>query len=81
MITAILKGEVDRLNCRHDKIFNLFIPLSIAGVNPKIMDPESLWEDKNHYLNRAKKLAKLFVKNFQKFKEIPVRIKKAGPNI
>jgi len=68
IITAILKGMVDKLSCRHDKIFNLFIPKKIPRVDQKIMDPSTLWKDKTAYLQAANNLAKLFIENFQKLK-------------
>ncbi len=51
------------------KPFNLHIPTSIKGVDPKILNPENSWEDKNAYRANANKLAESFIQNFDNFTE------------
>ena len=54
IITAILSGKLDEVPCRHDKIFNLYVPVSIPGVDKKILDPSLSWKDKGLYYDSAK---------------------------
>ncbi|MDO9028674.1 MAG: phosphoenolpyruvate carboxykinase (ATP), partial [Candidatus Roizmanbacteria bacterium] len=57
IIAAILSGQLDNVECRHDEIFNLYVPMVVPGVDPKILDPSLSWSEKNLYLKSAKKLA------------------------
>jgi phosphoenolpyruvate carboxykinase (ATP) len=79
MITAALTGELDKVEYRHDELFNLDIPTSVDGVPPEILDPKNTWNDKDFYEKSAKSLSKMFVENFEKFSDISPEIKNAGP--
>lgn len=80
IITAILSGKLDNTNCRHDKIFNLYVPKKISGVNTNILDPSFSWTNKEYYLQQAKKLAMLFIDNMKKYPDISKSIINSGPN-
>jgi phosphoenolpyruvate carboxykinase (ATP) len=79
MITAALTGELDKVEYRHDELFNLDIPTKVDGVPPEILDPKNTWNDKNSYERSAKNLSKRFIENFEKFKNVSPEIKNAGP--
>jgi phosphoenolpyruvate carboxykinase (ATP) len=81
IITAILTGKLDDVKYRHDKIFNLFVPIKVPGVNEKILTPSLSWENENLYYDCAKKLAQLFVENLKKFPNVEQTIIKSGPKI
>lgn len=81
IITAILEGKLNKAECRHDKIFNLYIPKSVPGVSENILDPSFSWTSKNFYFDSAKKLATLFVENIKKYPGITAAIKNSGPKI
>ena len=81
MITAALTGELDKVEYRHDELFNLDIPTKVNGVPPEILDPKNTWNDKNLYQNSAKSLAKMFMENFKKFNDVSPEIKNAGPTL
>ena len=81
IVTAILNGKLNDVECHHDKIFNLFVPYNVPGANPDILNPINTWKNKELYLKNAKQLAKMFVDNFQKFKGINEEIKNSGPRI
>jgi phosphoenolpyruvate carboxykinase (ATP) len=80
MIRAALTGGLDKTIFVNDGIFNLEIPLSCTGVPTEILDPKSTWPDKKKYESSARRLAKLFTKNFEKFGKMPKEIQKAGPS-
>ena len=40
-------------------IFNLFVPVAVPGVDPKILNPSLSWSNKSLYYDGTKKLAKL----------------------
>jgi phosphoenolpyruvate carboxykinase (ATP) len=79
MITAALTGELDKVEYRHDELFNLDIPTEVNGVPPEILDPKNTWNDKHAYQNSAKSLAKRFIENFKKFNDVSPEIEDAGP--
>lgn len=81
IIAAILSGQLDNVECRHDEIFNLYVPMVVLGVDPKILDPSLSWPDKNLYLKSAKKLAGLFGENIKKFPGVDQSIINSGPKI
>ncbi|HEX7542748.1 MAG TPA: phosphoenolpyruvate carboxykinase (ATP), partial [Patescibacteria group bacterium] len=81
IITAILTGKLDNVECRHDEIFNLYVPVSVPGVDEKILDPSLSWTNKSLYYDSAKKLAKLFVENIKKFPDVDQSIINSGPKL
>ncbi|MFA6016985.1 MAG: phosphoenolpyruvate carboxykinase (ATP) [Patescibacteria group bacterium] len=81
IITAILTGKLDQVECRHDEIFNLFVPTHIPGVEDKILDPSLSWDDKVLYYDSAKRLAQLFVENIKKFPNVDQSIINSGPKL
>jgi phosphoenolpyruvate carboxykinase (ATP) len=80
IVRAALDGKI-KGKFRHDKIFNLSVPVEISGVKSDIMNPRDQWSDKNAYDAKAHKLASLFVENFVKFKDIPKEIINSGPTL
>jgi len=81
MVTAALRGELDKVEYRHDSLFNLDIPIKVEGVPSEILDPKNTWNDSISYEKSAKSLAKMFVDNFEKFKGVSPEIKNAGPKL
>ncbi|MEM2101104.1 MAG: hypothetical protein QXP69_02350, partial [Candidatus Nitrosocaldus sp.] len=65
----------------NDGIFNLDVPTSCPGVPDNILIPRESWQEKDAYDIAAKRLAKLFVENFKKFKDVPKEIVEAGPRV
>lgn len=81
IITAILSGNLDKVVCRHDKIFNLNVPIKVPGVAEEILDPSLSWDNKSLYYDSAKKLAKLFIENIKKFPGVYQSIINSGPKV
>lgn len=82
MVTAALNGDLKNVEYIHDEIFNLEIPKSCPSVPSEILNPEDTWEDKEAYKVQAKKLAGMFVENFnKKYPNMPEDIKNAGPKL
>jgi phosphoenolpyruvate carboxykinase (ATP) len=81
MVTAALNGEIDKVPVKHHDIFNLDMPTSCPGVPDDVLDPRNTWSDKDRYDAAAKRLAALFVKNFEKFGSVQKEIVDAGPKV
>jgi phosphoenolpyruvate carboxykinase (ATP) len=81
MVRAALTGGLEGIDFVNDGIFNLEIPVSCPGVSTEILHPRNTWPDKRKYESSAKKLARLFVKNFEKFGKMPKDIQRAGPTV
>lgn len=81
MVTSALNGDLEKTPFKHNDIFNLEIPTLCPRVPSEVLDPRNTWSDKEKYDISAKKLAALFVKNFEKFGETPKEIISAGPKI
>ncbi len=67
MITAALEGKLDQATYTNDPIFGLAIPSNCPGVPDEVLNPRNTWTNKAAYDEKAKYLAGLFVKNFEKY--------------
>lgn len=81
IVKAVLEGKINESVFTRFDIFNLEIPVELNGVNPEILDPSNLWQDKDEYYKKAKELVLAFIENFKRFKNMPEEIIKAGPKI
>ncbi|WP_018415904.1 phosphoenolpyruvate carboxykinase (ATP) [Teredinibacter turnerae] len=67
IIDAILDGSVDSADSKSVPIFNLEVPTALPGVDAGILDPRDTYANEAEWTEKAEKLAKLFVDNFEKF--------------
>ena len=79
MVTNAISGEIDKCSFKLHQIFNLQIPTSCPGVPDELLDPSQTWKDKKDYNIAARKLARLFTQNFEKFGLLSKEIVDAGP--
>ncbi|MBS1581860.1 MAG: phosphoenolpyruvate carboxykinase (ATP) [Bacteroidetes bacterium] len=69
MITAALKGELDKVAYKEHPVFGIAFPATCPNVPAEILDPRSTWKDKGAYDKQADDLAKAFNTNFAKYKD------------
>ena len=67
MITAALNNELENVGFENHPIFGVAMPKSCLNVPGEILNPRNTWADKNAYDEKAKYLASLFIKNFEKY--------------
>ena len=67
IIDAILNGDILNSDTKTIPYFNIEVPTSLPGVDPKILDPRDTYADASEWETKAKDLAQRFVKNFAKY--------------
>ena len=67
MITAALEGKLNAVQFEADPVFGVAIPKECPNVPGEVLNPRNTWADKNAFDEKAKYLAGLFVKNFEKY--------------
>ncbi len=82
MITAVLEGKLNTAETVTDLIFGVAIPKKVPGVPSEVLIPKNTWTDKTAYDEKAKFLAGLFAKNFEKYaSDVPEEILAAAPKV
>uniref|UniRef100_A0A7R9VFW0 Phosphoenolpyruvate carboxykinase (ATP) n=1 Tax=Pseudictyota dubia TaxID=2749911 RepID=A0A7R9VFW0_9STRA len=66
-IDSILEGSAAEASTVIDPIFGFDVPTSLPGVDSHVLDPKHAWENPEEYDATAKKLAGMFIKNFEKY--------------
>lgn len=67
MITAALNGCLNNVAYKKHPVFGMMIPVNCEGVPAEMLDPRNTWAVKEEYDKKAKDLAVLFIKNFEKY--------------
>jgi phosphoenolpyruvate carboxykinase (ATP) len=67
IINAILNRTLDNVHFVSLPVFNLSIPVEVAGVPAGLLDPRRSWGSSEKWTLAAKDLAGKFIKNFGKF--------------
>ncbi len=81
LVSAALRGELREVPTKNDPIFDLRTPTRVPGVPEELLDPRRSWKDVAAYDSKARHLAELFVKNFEKFPDATAEVKAAGPKV
>jgi phosphoenolpyruvate carboxykinase (ATP) len=69
LLNAALDGSLNDVEFRTDPNFGVEVPVSVPGVDAKILNPRETWADKTDYDATAARLVTLFTDNFAKFAE------------
>ncbi|MGH2971093.1 MAG: phosphoenolpyruvate carboxykinase (ATP) [Gaiellaceae bacterium] len=78
LLHAALSGRLDDVEYRQDQLFGFQVPVSVPGVDSRLLDPRSTWKDPGRYDQKAHVLARMFRDNFEKFGD-PALAAAAGP--
>jgi phosphoenolpyruvate carboxykinase (ATP) len=70
LLAAALDGRLEQAPMRTDPNFGFAVPLSLAGVDPTLLDPRRTWADPRAYDATACKLVGMFVENFARFEAL-----------
>ncbi len=67
IIDRILDGSIEKAETKIIPVFNLEVPTSLENVNDNILDPRDTYSEVAEWNEKADKLAKLFIDNFDKY--------------
>ena len=67
LLNAALDGSLNDAEFRKDPNFGFEVPVAVAGVDSKLLDPREAWADGQAYDVTAKDLVGKFIKNFAQF--------------
>jgi phosphoenolpyruvate carboxykinase (ATP) len=80
LLNAALDGSLNNAEFRVDPNFGFEVPVSVPGVDDKILDPRQTWADPAEYDETAHKLMKLFIDNFAQFEaHVDEGVRQAAP--
>jgi phosphoenolpyruvate carboxykinase (ATP) len=80
MVTAATSGKLRDVETRKHPIFNVDVPVSCPGVPDEMLDARATWDDPQAYDEKARELALMFVKNFERFADdVDPSVIAAGP--
>ena len=72
LLNAILSGQLDHAEQRTDPNFGFSVPLSVAGVDSKLLNPRDCWSDALAYDVAAHNLSAMFSTALKKLKPTPI---------
>ena len=67
LLSAALDGTLAEGTFRKDPNFGFEVPVTVDGVDAKLLDPRSTWADTSAYDAQAAKLVEMFADNFGKY--------------
>ena len=67
MITAALEGKLDHVEYVAHRTFGMMMPVECPNVPKDLLSPRYAWADEHEYDKKAKELAAMFIKNFEKY--------------
>lgn len=82
MVEALLNGKLDKVECGIDPIFGFNFLLSCPNVPDEVLNPRSSWANPGEYDQQHRRLAELFINNFEKYADsVPAHVTSAGPKL
>ncbi|SMC89579.1 phosphoenolpyruvate carboxykinase [Rhizobium sp. RU36D] len=82
LLAGALNGELKTAQFRTDPHFGFAVPVSVEGVDARILDPRSTWADGQAYDAQARKLVAMFITNFAKFEDhVDGNVRDAAPTV
>ncbi|KGJ04746.1 phosphoenolpyruvate carboxykinase (ATP) [Paracoccus halophilus] len=67
LLTAALDGSLNDVQFRKDPNFGFEVPVSVPGVDDRLMDPRQTWKDPAAYDAQALRLVGMFSDNFAQY--------------
>ncbi|SMY06756.1 phosphoenolpyruvate carboxykinase [Flavimaricola marinus] len=67
LLAAALDGTLAEATFRKDPNFGFEVPVTVPGVDARLLDPRGTWDDPKAYDAQAAKLVDMFVDNFAQY--------------
>ncbi len=80
LLNAALDGSLSQAEFTKDPNFGFEVPVAVAGVDSKLLDPRGAWADGEAYDRTAQELVGKFVENFAQFADhVDEGVRQAAP--
>ena len=80
LLNAALDGSLNDAEFTKDPNFGFEIPVAVAGVDSKLLDPRGAWADAAEYDKTAEDLVRKFIDNFAQFADhVDEGVRQAAP--
>jgi phosphoenolpyruvate carboxykinase (ATP) len=80
LLNAALDGSLNHGEFREDPYFGFEVPVAVAGVETRLLDPRVAWADPADYDKTAQALVRQFIDNFAQFEaHVDEGVRKAAP--
>ncbi len=80
LLNAALDGSLNDAEFREDSNFGFEVPVSVPGVDSKLLDPRGAWADPVEYDRTAQDLVRKFIDNFAEFEaHVDESVRRAAP--
>ncbi|MDE2411133.1 MAG: phosphoenolpyruvate carboxykinase [Sphingomonadales bacterium] len=80
LLNAALDGSLNDAEFRKDPNFGFEVPVSVPGVDTKLLDPRATWTNPQEYDATAQELVGKFIANFEQFVEyVDQGVRNAAP--
>ena len=67
LLSAALDGSLNDVAFRTDSNFGFEVPVSVPGIDDKLLEPRKTWADAAAYDRQARELVAMFAKNFEQY--------------
>jgi phosphoenolpyruvate carboxykinase (ATP) len=82
LLNAALDGSLNQAEFNKDPNFGFEVPVEVAGVDSKLLDPRGAWADPLAYDATARELVEKFVSNFAQFADhVDEGVRQAAPRV
>ncbi len=82
MVRAALDGALADVPTVTDPVFGVEVPVSVPGVPAEVLTPRDTWADRDAYDAQARRLARMFRDNFERFADrVAPAVAAAGPRV
>jgi phosphoenolpyruvate carboxykinase (ATP) len=82
MVRAALNGLLDDVPTVTDPIFGVEVPTACPDVPAEVLQPRTTWPDPEAYDAQAKRLARMFAENFERYEDgVSAAVRAAGPRV
>ena len=69
VLTAVLENTLSVTNFRTDENFGFQVPVRVKGIDSQLLSPRETWPIASEYDKQARKLVKMFAKNFDCYRD------------